>query len=211
MLADAQRIAEEAASKRPDSTNFAHLLELVKEFSTDVADCTEQNAEDSENATMVSMNAEEFRLDDDDEDERDLHLQKLKAQVAGAKTDLARSSAAALRAEPDSDSSDDESDSDAEESDLNQKVDSMLPKPVDRSDGYWTSSKTGLRHHISWDILRMARPGVGCEAWQAVRTSAGSLTLRGTDGRQHVLERLQTGMLGEALLWNSGELWTRQR
>lgn len=215
MIADAQKIAEEAAGNRqgtPSSPEFAHLLELAKEFSTDLANCTRQETERLGNATEISLNAEEFRLDDDDDDdEHDLHLQKLKAQVAAAKTDLARVSAAALRAEPDSDSeSDDESDSDVEsDSECSSRAVAMPPKSVDRSDGFWTASKTGQRHHISWS--GHAHVAKGCTAWQATKSTAASLTLLGGDGHQHVAERLHTRMLGEALLWNSGELWTRQR
>eukprot|EP00746_Dinoflagellata_sp_MGD_P001505 gnl/MRDRNA2_/MRDRNA2_102839_c0_seq1.p1 gnl/MRDRNA2_/MRDRNA2_102839_c0~~gnl/MRDRNA2_/MRDRNA2_102839_c0_seq1.p1 ORF type:complete len:233 (+),score=65.76 gnl/MRDRNA2_/MRDRNA2_102839_c0_seq1:97-795(+) len=206
-LADAQESAAKAAS-RGKSMDFAHLLELVKEFSTDLGGSAQQDDVNLEYDAALSMNTEQFRLDADDEDERDVHLQKLKAKVAAAKSDLARASVAALRAEPDS--SDEESDSDSEgeeeRSDCRLKV---LQGPAGGLDGYWMSRKTGHRQYIS--SRDDSRRQTGCTSWHAVESNAASLTVNGRDGQRHVAERLRTRMLGEVLLWDSGEMWTRQR
>merc|ERR1719265_2958484 len=85
MVTDAQECAEKAAS-RAKNMDFVHLLELVNEFSTELEGSAQQDGKDLENETIVDMNAEQFRLDADDEDERDLHLEKLKAKVAAAKS-----------------------------------------------------------------------------------------------------------------------------
>lgn len=202
VLADAQENAAKAAIKGKDM-DFAHLLELVKEFSTDLGGSSQQDNVNLESDEAVCMNAEHFCLDADDEDERDLHLQKLKAKVAEAKSDLAKASVAALRAEPDSsdEESDSESEGEEERSDSRPKADGL--------DGYWISRKTGHRQYISSrdDCRRQA----GCTSWHAVESNAASLTVRGRDGQRHVAERLRTRMLGEVLLWDSGEMWTRQR
>merc|ERR1719335_1560395 len=93
ILADAQENAAKATT-RGKGMDFGHLLELVKEFSTDLGGSAQQDDNNLESDAMVTMNTEQFRLDADDEDERDLHLQKLKAKVAAAKSDLARASVA---------------------------------------------------------------------------------------------------------------------
>jgi hypothetical protein len=207
-LADAQERAETAATRGKDM-DFAHLLDLVKEFSTDLGGSVQQDGNTLESDAMVSMNTEHFRLDDDDEDERDLQLQKLKAKVAAAKSDLAKASAAALRAEPDSSDEESESDTDSEEDEHRDLKSKVLHRPAGGLDGYWTSCKTGHRHYIS--SRSDSRRPAGCTSWQAKESSTASLTLRGGDGQHHVLERLRTRMLGEALLWDCGEMWTRQR
>eukprot|EP00746_Dinoflagellata_sp_MGD_P001898 gnl/MRDRNA2_/MRDRNA2_103614_c0_seq1.p1 gnl/MRDRNA2_/MRDRNA2_103614_c0~~gnl/MRDRNA2_/MRDRNA2_103614_c0_seq1.p1 ORF type:complete len:290 (-),score=67.85 gnl/MRDRNA2_/MRDRNA2_103614_c0_seq1:112-981(-) len=78
LLVDAQREAEEALQRGQDKGNvdYAHLLDLAKEFSTSIGD-------------DVGLDMQGFRMDADDMDEKDLKIKKLKAEIADVKDKLA--------------------------------------------------------------------------------------------------------------------------
>merc|ERR1719310_586780 len=72
MLFSAQKQAEKAIEEgfNQSSVDYAHLLEIVKEFGDSVNNCS-PTVEPS-NVAVMSFNTEEFRLDEDDCDEQDL-------------------------------------------------------------------------------------------------------------------------------------------
>lgn len=182
LLVEAQKQAEQAlADGEHKAVDFAHLLELVKEFGTGLEGCVPVGGTDP---MADALNAEQFRLDDDDNDERDLRIQQLEAEVVALQAQLQQEGTGAKPG----------SDLDA----------------ATWLDGHWASQKSGELQRISRAGQVTESGAAQCESWIAVEIDADSVTLRGSDGREHTVERLQTRMFGEALLWGHGDLWTFQ-
>lgn len=82
LLVDAQCEAEEASQRGQDKGNvdYAHLLELAKEFSTSIGDDAGPENEMSD--------TQGFRMNADDTDEKDLKIKKLKAEIIDVKDKL---------------------------------------------------------------------------------------------------------------------------
>lgn len=185
MLVEAQKQAEQAiADGEHKSVDFAHLLDLVKEFGTGLEGCVPAGQMNVSRDPMAdALNAEQFRLDDDEVDERDQKIEELEAEVAALTSQLQQDNAG--------------------DSDLGAAT---------WLDGAWLSQKSAQLHTICRPGKNnVAEPATSqCTEWTAVEVDALSVTLRGTDGREHTVERLKTRMFGEALLWGHGDLWTLQ-
>lgn len=119
-LVDAQRQAEEAnaASDERGNVDFAHLLELAKEFEMDDDNSTTNQADNSPIGAI--------RLDDDDNDadEKDAEILSLKSQIAAAKTAMTQSSSTKAASV------------------------TSLQNPMTNVCGFWISSKSGELHRI---------------------------------------------------------------
>merc|ERR1719265_1644626 len=78
LLVEAQREAEQALEQGESKSNvdFAHLLELVKEFGTGLDEGAEP-AQGDDAQMCMSFNTQEFRMDDDDVDEKDQEIKKM--------------------------------------------------------------------------------------------------------------------------------------
>lgn len=196
LLVTAQKQTEELREEgqQQSSIDYAHLLDLVKAFGTGLEDCCEKPEEETDACGLMSFNTEEFRMDDDDCDERDVQIQKLEAELADVKEQLAEKTIA-VRALIDSDDEDED-----------EEEDGILGKKLH---GYWISSKNGEFHNIGCSGNAM-EDSVPCTEWQVTDIDDESVTLKGSDGPEHTVERIKTRMFGETLLWGSGDLWTRQ-
>merc|ERR1719265_1599913 len=86
LLVEAQREAETALEQgqSTDKVDFAHLLELVKEFGTG----GEETEKSEEPEMCMSFTTQEFRMDEDDVDEKDLEIQRLEAELADLKEQM---------------------------------------------------------------------------------------------------------------------------
>lgn len=196
-LVDAQRQAEEAVeqgesnSAKDSNVDFAHLLELVKEFGTGLEDIGETEHPDGAVETCMSFNTEEFRMDEDDVDDKDMEIKRLESELAELKDKLEMQQLGAKCA-----MIQDEEDEDAH-------------GPSELV-GYWVSSKSGGLHRVGEAEDDVEADVASCTEWQVVEADKESVTLMCNKGVEHTVERLKTRMFGDALLWGSGDLWTRQ-
>jgi len=189
LLVEAQREAENAIEQGQSKgdVDFAHLLELVKEFgSTGIGENTEPNKGDEPEVCM-SFNTQEFRMDEDDVDDKDLEIKRLNAEIAEAKEKLASQQSG---------------------------IKPCLTKIDEASSielvGYWVSSKTGDLQHVVRADTDTDLDAPNAVEWEIIEADQESVTLQSDSGIEHCVERLKTKMFGESLLWGSGDLWTRK-
>jgi len=188
LLVEAQRQAEEAMEQGDgkNTVDFAHLLELVKEFDTGInASVETDNGNDAE--MCMSFNTQEFRMDEDDVDEKDMEIKKLQCEVAELQGQLKKQQSGVKPLMPEID----------EESSMELV-------------GYWVSSKTGELHHVVRVDTDTDLDAPNAIEWEIVDVDKESVTLLSDNGVEHTVERLKTRMFGESLLWGSGDLWTPQ-
>eukprot|EP00746_Dinoflagellata_sp_MGD_P163025 gnl/MRDRNA2_/MRDRNA2_90861_c0_seq1.p1 gnl/MRDRNA2_/MRDRNA2_90861_c0~~gnl/MRDRNA2_/MRDRNA2_90861_c0_seq1.p1 ORF type:complete len:352 (+),score=80.69 gnl/MRDRNA2_/MRDRNA2_90861_c0_seq1:95-1057(+) len=189
LLVEAQKQAEEALEQGDSKSNvdFAHLLDLVKEFGTGLGDCGETQQE--ENAEMcLSFNTQEYRMDADDVDEKDMEIKRLESELAQLKDQLKMQNSGI---KPVCTTLDDEASMELV--------------------GYWVSSNSKELHHIVRADTDTDIDAPNATEWEIVEVDAESVTLRSDSGVEHTIERLKTRMFGESLLWGSGDLWTPQK
>jgi hypothetical protein len=189
LLVEAQKQAEEALEQGDNKSNvdFAHLLDLVKEFGTGLGECGETQQED--NAEMcLSFNTQEYRMDADDVDEKDMEIKRLESELAELKDKLKTQNSGV---KPISATLDEEASLELV--------------------GYWVSSKTGELHHVVRADTDTDIDAPNATEWEIVDVDAESVTLNSDSGVEHTVERLKTRMFGESLLWGSGDLWTPQK
>jgi len=188
LLVEAQKEAEEALEQGDSKSNvdFAHLLDLVKEFGTGLGDSVDTAPADGDEMCM-SFNTQEFRMDEDDVDEKDLEIKRLESELAELKEQLEIQQSS---------------------------VKPMLTKLDEESSielvGYWVSSKTGELHHVVRADTDTDIDAPNATEWEIVDIDTDSVTLQSDAGVPHTVERLKTRMFGESLLWGSGDLWTPQ-
>lgn len=187
LLVEAQRQAEEAMEQGDNKSNvdFAHLLDLVKEFGTGIGDSDETDKGDDSAEMCMSFNTQEYRMDEDDVDEKDTEIRRLESELAELKEKLKmqESGIRPLRTAVDEESS---------------------MELV----GYWVSSKTGELHHVVRADTDTDIDAPDATEWEIVDLDHESVTLKSDSGIEHTIERLKTRMFGESLLWGSGDLWT---
>merc|ERR1711939_42845 len=181
LLVEAQRQAEEAMEQGDgkNTVDFAHLLELVKEFDTGInASVETDNGNDAE--MCMSFNTQEFRMDEDDVDEKDMEIKELQGQLKKQQSGV----------KP-----------------LTPQIDEESSMELV---GYWVSSKTGELHHVVRADTDTDLDAPNAIEWEIVDVDKESVTLLSDNGVEHTVERLKTRMFGESLLWGSGDLWTPQ-
>jgi hypothetical protein len=188
LLVEAQREAEQALEQGQgnDKVDFAHLLELVKEFGTGMGEAAEPEQGDEPEMCM-SFNTQEFRMDEDDVDEKDLEIKKLESQLAELKDKLA-----------------------TQQSGVKPLLTSIDEESSAELVGYWVSSKTGELHHVVQADTDTELDAPNAVEWEIIEADRESATLQSDNGMEHTVERLKTKMFGESLLWGSGDLWTRK-
>jgi hypothetical protein len=191
LLVEAQKQAEEALESGDNKSNvdFAHLLDLVKEFGTGLGDCAGGDDHQEDNAEMcLSFNTQEYRMDADDVDEKDMEIKRLESELAELKDKLK-----------------------LQESGVKPLAATLDDEASLELVGYWVSSKTGELHHIVRADTDTDIDAPDATEWEIIDVDAESVTLKSDSGVDHTIERLKTRMFGESLLWGSGDLWTPKK
>jgi len=186
LLVEAQRDVEQVleSGQSKDNVDFAHLLELVKEFGNDMSDSVE-SGQGNETEMCVSFNTQEFRMDEDDVDEKDLEIKKLESELAELRGKLA-----------------------TQQSLTKPQLNTIDHESSMELVGYWVSSKTGELHHVVCADTDTDLDAPNAIEWEIIDVDIESVTLKSDNGVEHTVERLKTKMFGESLLWGSGDLWT---
>lgn len=186
LVLEAQREAEKALERDQGKGNvdFAHLLELVKDCDTSFG---EDHDRGDEPEVCMSFNTQEFRMDNDDVDEKIMKIKRLKFELAQLKNEMA-----------------------VQQSSIKPAL-TKIDEPISVEPfGCWVSSKTGkLQHVVPSDAVK-ALTVPNAIVWQMIEAHKESALLLSHDGIEHTVEQIKTKMFGESLLWRSGELWTRK-